>query len=145
MQPALSDPTLGDLHWNEQHFGYDGKLYPGAKQEVRLLISLRECADKDKALQDARSTFEVISRNIPAAAEFAERQLLQFKNGEWLEEGEDPVSSSDFRSRIKLTSIALYPDGECELYFEDGGLFAGHYILVLWRPRVGFHQASVEG
>lgn len=57
-------------------------------------------------------------------------ELFELKNSRWLEEYEKPVSREQFLNAMVLTGITFFTDGSCEMYFEDGDLFWGHFILV---------------
>jgi hypothetical protein len=52
------------------------------------------------------------------------------KNEYWLQEGELPLSKPEFMGRLTLYAINFLDDEFMDVFFHDGGLFAGHSILV---------------
>jgi hypothetical protein len=34
---------------------------------------------------------------------------------------------------------------EIEFFFDDGGIFVGHAVIVCWNPGDGFHDADIAG
>src|SRR5262245_39450135 len=51
---------------------------------------------------------------------------MPMKNDGWLQEGELPLSKAEFMGRLTLYAINFLDDEGMDLFFDDGGLFAGH-------------------
>lgn len=77
--------------------------------------------------------------------DFAVQELLELKNGTWLEEGESELTASEFISRMKLDSIQVFPDGQFEFWHNDGDLFWGHSIQVSGSVTEGPTHADIPG
>jgi hypothetical protein len=56
--------------------------------------------------------------------------LLPMKNGEWRDEDEPLLNAADFRNAIGAPDINVWEEEAIMMYFDDGGLFGGHYIEV---------------
>jgi hypothetical protein len=63
-------------------------------------------------------------------AAFAIDSLLGDKNENWLEDGETPLTRSQFAARMKLVDITIHADGHLEFWHDDDYMFWGHSILV---------------
>lgn len=62
---------------------------------------------------------------------FAADRLLKLYNDNWLDEEIGKVDRAEFMLRLTKPAIHLYDElGVAVVYFEDGGLFAGHWIEV---------------
>lgn len=72
-------------------------------------------------------------------------KLLNIKNESWLDEEETELSADQFKARMKLDSITVYPDGTFEFWWDDGDLFLGHMITVSGDMTHGPKYASISG
>jgi len=79
------------------------------------------------------------------ARECAVAELLDTKNGAWLENGEPKLTAAQFKKRMKLQSIIVDEDESIEFWYEDGGLFGGHSINVRGSFGKGFTGAGIQG
>ncbi len=77
--------------------------------------------------------------------QYAVRELLDLKNGTWLEEGEAELTADQFIARMKLESIMISSDGKFEFWHDDGDLFWGHAIQVSGNVKDGPTQADIPG
>jgi hypothetical protein len=68
--------------------------------------------------------------DIDAIKAHAADDHLPIKNKDWLQDGEAPLSKPDFIKRLSLNGMNLLDDEGMDLFFDDGGLFAGHSIIV---------------
>jgi hypothetical protein len=68
--------------------------------------------------------------DLPALKAHVADDHLALKNQRWLERGEPPVSRPDFIDRLRLKSVSVYDDDVVEVFFSDGGLFGGHFLIV---------------
>jgi hypothetical protein len=79
------------------------------------------------------------------AVQVAATSLLDLKNTSWLDEGQSPVTATEFQAKLKLISIAIEKGGGFVLEFDDGDLFWGHTILVDGNLRDGLIEANLAG
>lgn len=70
---------------------------------------------------------------------------MKLKNENWLEENEELVTAELFKKRMRLEKIAVYPNGEFEFWYDDGGLFWGHTILISGNLNEGPTNADIPG
>jgi hypothetical protein len=71
--------------------------------------------------------------------------MLDLKNGTWLRDGETPLSADEFMGRLTLQSIGIEADGSSQFFYEDGGLFWGHDVIVKGDVEGRFHRAYLFG
>ena len=62
--------------------------------------------------------------------DYAVQALLPLKNEHWLEENEAEVTAEQFKERMTLESLTVYPGGSFEFWHNDGDLFCGHSIQI---------------
>jgi hypothetical protein len=55
--------------------------------------------------------------------------LLPLKNSGWLGDGEAPLTKAEFITRLRLDGVNHY-DESMDLFFDDGGMFLGHSLMV---------------
>ncbi|MEM6296388.1 MAG: DUF2262 domain-containing protein [Myxococcota bacterium] len=71
-------------------------------------------------------------------------QLLALAN-DWVQDDGEPAMSADaFLRRISLTSIQIEPDDALTFHYDDGDVFAGHYI-VAWGTLAGIEHCEMWG
>jgi hypothetical protein len=80
-----------------------------------------------RAVTDYRNLLE----RLDELKGFAADKLLKPYNDTWLDDDIGELDRAGFMARLENPSIHLYDDlGATIVYFEDGGLFAGHTIQV---------------
>lgn len=75
----------------------------------------------------------------------AAAELLPLKSENWQEEDGSSVSRKQFEKRMSLRSITVEPNGDFEFWYDDGGLFLGHDIVVYGNVRTGIKSATIQG
>jgi hypothetical protein len=61
--------------------------------------------------------------------------FLGLKNVFWLDDGEAPLTKAEFMNRLRLYDVN-HTDESMDLFFDDGGMFLGHSIMVTKPDRV---------
>ena len=56
--------------------------------------------------------------------------ILKLKNNQWRNEGEEESSLDEIDNHLELEIIEFYGNCSVSLWFNDNGLFYGHYIIV---------------
>lgn len=79
------------------------------------------------------------------ARDLAADDLLAVHNEHWLDDDAQPLSREEFMARMALESIGFNPGPYIQFYFEDGGLFAGHTIIVTFDEEEGEAWAEFAG
>lgn len=112
---------------------------------VRLVISSVEREEINGVLANAYSLWDSKESWDKRISEYAAAKLLDLKNAAWLDEEEKELDALQFVNRIKLESICLRPGGGFEFWYNDGGLFAGHAIMVSGNFSDGPTNTGIEG
>jgi len=73
-----------------------------------------EYASEDVAVAEALVAGARERRMVRDLAHAVER-LLPVKSGNWLEDGEEPLTAADFVGRMSLTDIAIYEGGDLRI------------------------------
>lgn len=140
----LQDPLLGRLVFNKAIEWFEGKT-PWLRHDVRVSLG----PDGNGSIAIAKQTAQALWQN-PAEWEgkarlFAAEKMLANKNENWLKNDEAVLTPVQFMDKLRLTSITLGPLGKFEFWFDDGGLFWGHWILVSGTLDKGFADADIAG
>lgn len=77
--------------------------------------------------------------------DFAARELLDLKNGNWLGEDEKEFTPTRFKARMVLQSVTVSAGGKVGFTFDDGNLFWGHVIQVRGTLTEGPTHADIAG
>ena len=143
---TIHDETLGTLTWNSRLDWWEGQAEwaPGRRVGVSLSV---EDDDPDAAptaaIAHAGRVLNSLAELEPEARQLAADELLEIYNEEW-NDG-DPLSPDEFVTRLTLEDIGLAADGSAELFYQDGGLFAGHTVLVSLDEAGNLDDADIAG
>ena len=94
-----------------------------------------------QALATANALWDAQEACHQSIVAHAVERLLPLKNGNWLEDGEEPLTAADFAARMSLTDITIY-EGET---FNECDLFGDHSICVSGDLQNGPKQCDIEG
>jgi hypothetical protein len=143
-EPSIHEEALGRLTWDPEQGWWSGEteLFPG--QLVK--IGVYQDADLWAALGTARATLDRIRDTEFDLRRAAAEELIDDYNEEW---NDDilPLDEEDFSKRMHLVSVTFFPDGQADLFYDDGGLFEGQRMVVAVGPGatyqgVGFPRES---
>lgn len=136
---AIHEEVLGRLTWDDKHGCWSGavELVPG--QFVDFSIFPEE--ELPAALRAARRTLEVVRQKEVEWRYQVAADKLALHNRVW-NEG-PPIDEEEFIARMTLEAIDFSPNGRAELYYHDGDLFQGHWILVTVSPAGAFEGATL--
>jgi hypothetical protein len=126
------------VHWYSVRVHWSGKT-------VDLHLSVEEHDDIDSALKVAHALWGDESSWNERVRDYAVQELLPLKNENWLDEDETELTPEQFKSKMTLESIAVYPDGSFEFWHDDGDLFWGHSIQVCGNLSEGLTGADIPG
>jgi hypothetical protein len=115
------------------------------RRKVQLSLATDEPHDVERALQVARRLWKAQKSWHTKILDYATRQLLPLKNGNWLDENEKPLTAKQFQTRMKLESITVSPDGSFDFWHDDGDLFWGHSIEIGGNLAKGLKYANIHG
>ncbi|HEY1121731.1 MAG TPA: DUF2262 domain-containing protein [Haloferula sp.] len=141
---ALRSKKLGKLHLDRSVGWYEAEVRLGWKRvKVRLHP---DSVEKPAAVIAAGERLWSSVRELDGQArERAVAELLDTKNGSWLENGQIALTAAQFKKSMKLQSIVIEEDESFEFWYGDGGLFWGHLINVSGSFGKGFTDASIQG
>jgi hypothetical protein len=112
---------------------------------VSLNLSAKEPADLQEALKTAHSLWETQDMWNQRIRDYAVQELLSLKNGDWLGDDEAEITADQFKDRMTLEAITVYPDGSFVFWHDDGNLFWGHCIQISGSLSEGPTDADIPG
>ncbi|WP_339729690.1 DUF2262 domain-containing protein [uncultured Gimesia sp.] len=140
----LIDPQFGNLTLDRTVDWYRATVKWGGV-EVDLDLSCDDADDVQKTLDVARKLWEQEIEWSVRVKDFAVKELLESKNGLWLEEDEAEVTPDEFKNRMVIETITIYSDGNFEFWHNDGDLFWGHAIQISGNLAEGLTDADTPG
>lgn len=141
---TVYDPTLGLLTWSDEG-GWVGQvdLAPGHTIEVIVDKWDDQELDLPAALAFARASLGRILADEGAVRQAIAGKLYARFNETW-SQGQ-PLTVAEFIGLLRLSSAGFQPDGSAVLYYNDGGLFAGHLVVVEVGADGSFGPAFLAG
>ncbi|MFX1397340.1 MAG: DUF2262 domain-containing protein [Promethearchaeota archaeon] len=116
-------------------------------EDVEFIMSVDglEEAEVNHLKKQAQEFYAKIDDWIEKAKDFAVSELLTLKNENWLDENENEIKETEFKTRMSLTCVYFSEDEEFEFTFDDGDLFWGHEIVLDGNIEEGFMDADIVG
>jgi hypothetical protein len=142
MRKPMEDALFGTLNYDANLRWYRGQVEFSLGRRVELSVSV-EGVDPVSAIEHARQFFPRVQAQEAVLRRAAAREKLALYNEQW-SEGEK-IDADEFARRIALSSVTIHPEGEVELLYEDGGLFAGHWIAVSTDIELQFEHVEIAG
>jgi hypothetical protein len=129
---VVRDDILGVLTFDRSLSSYEARRsLAGVPYDLAILIDTAPDAGRDSAaIKSLRATVAAIEAGVPRYREAAADELLENYNDNWRNDGDAVLSRREFASRLTLDSINVDSNGEIDVYFKDGEMFAGHVIQV---------------
>lgn len=144
-QPVvLQDEVFGPLVLDKRVDWYCGKASWGSLS-VRLNVTPDEEGSAEASLAVAKNLWRNQASWATKVPDFAVQELLPLKNDSWLEDDEEALTPDQFRARMALESITVYPDGSFTFWHHDGDLFFGHAIQISGSLSEGLTGADIPG
>jgi len=141
---TFDDPMFGTFTLDRRINWFIGKAaWKGG--EIKINLEGKETRAVRAALKTAQALWQSQTEWDQRVRDYAVMRLLERKNDDWLGEGEDEVSSDQFKARMKLESVTTRPDGEFDFWFDDGNLFWGHAIQISGNLSTGPTHADTPG
>lgn len=115
-----------------------------AGREVRITIEVQG-EDVQKSLDFARALVGSAQQHDRSARDVAAVDLLDTYNDNWREYQEiesdgaavdvsnPELSAEEFVNRLILVAVHIWGENRCEFFYNDGGLFWGHSVVVTTR------------
>ena len=140
---TFDDPELGRFTLDRDLDCFEGQIQ-WMSDFVDLSLEIEDCDERD-VLEYAKEIWRSQSDWSKLILDYAVEYLLSRKNDSWLKDGEKEVDADEFKSRMKLTSITVFPEGEFEFWHNDSDLFWGHSILISGSISEGLTDADIPG
>lgn len=100
---------------------------------VSVTAPERACTVAGELAPDALAECRSIVAQLPALRARAADRLLALYNETWLADEIGVLDRAAFMSRLSNPSIVLSEvPGSATIYFDDGDVFGGHYVVVTW-------------
>ncbi len=143
--PHITHHILGDLEWNDQLGWWEGEVALTAEQTIGITVSPESGeADRDLALDAiAQALIDLQQRERAIRYEVA-ASLLELYNDVWREQT-SPLATSALARQMRLTGLTMWEDLTGELFYDDGGLFAGHTIIASLSADGSLEDATIAG
>jgi hypothetical protein len=143
----LTGRTLEDARFGR--FSFDARInrFEVETQWLGLPVTLSIDANGSEApaLAQARALFDAAESWQPRVEQAMLGGLLATWNENWRGEGEAPLDGPGFLARVVPNAITVGSERYIEFYFADGGLFAGHTIIVAYDGETGELDAQIAG
>lgn len=114
-------------------------------EPVDLNLSVESPEELDAVLQAAHTLWDDEAAWNHRIQGYAVQELLPLKNESWLDEDEVELTAEQFKSRMTLEAVTVYPDGSFEFWHDDGDLFWGHSIQISGSLSEGPTDADIPG
>jgi hypothetical protein len=108
-------------------------------------LNLSDAAEVEASLKVAQTLWQAQREWNLRIRDFAVQELLPLKNENWLDEDEAELSPDEFKDRMTLESITVYPSGSFDFWHNDGDLFWGHSIQISGNLSDGPKHADIPG
>lgn len=122
---------------------FDGEFAKGATSCNMLLNFSAHEEALALALGDRIITW--LDNHLSEVKSFAANQLLHLKNESWLKAEQDPISHSEFVSKIRMEAVTGYSKGHFQVFFFDNDLFFGHTLVVDVSSQLVMEYATLAG
>jgi hypothetical protein len=135
--PDFGTFTIGRrVDWFAAEVVWDGKP---------VSLNLSDAAEVEASLKVAQILWQKQPEWNRRIRDFAVQELLPLKNESWLNEDEAELSPDEFKDRMTLESITVYPSGSFDFWHNDGDLFWGHSIQISGNLSDGPKHADIPG
>lgn len=141
LKPVVIENSLGTFTLDRRYDWYEGSIdYLGKTCTVMLTVE-EGSTDATAALAKLEELYADLSSVDHAARAYAADQMLE-NASDWCEE---ELTREQFIERMDYPSITIEHDGSVGFMFDDGGMFAGHVIVVDMAADGSFERADIEG
>lgn len=146
MEKTISlNSALGEFIYDKEYDQYSVD-YNDGKQSFEISITVDGVESNDELITLLKKVETLVkSKYYESALLEMEEEMINLKNGAWLEDEEPEMTTDEFRKRITIKSITFYEDGSSEIFCDDDDIFWGHYILIGTNENGIFDDVSIAG
>jgi hypothetical protein len=113
------------LTWSDERWTGSVKV---ARRAVEVTI-VSDDLEPDVSIAKAWPVTEKLLAGETKLRRHAAAELLADHNASWRDGGR-PIGRDALMKTMRLSGVTIYSDGSAEVFYEDGGLFWGHWIIV---------------
>lgn len=141
---VFSHDLFGDLvldrsiDWFEAEAKWNG-------EQIRVTLPNDDETPDENAIETAEILWSNQAKWKERIEQYAVKELLELKNGTWLQDDESEFTAEEFIATMTLTSVSISSDGKFEFWYDDGDLFWGHSIMVSGNLKDGPTDAGIHG
>jgi hypothetical protein len=138
-----SDNVLGDVVRDKHDSFVARPKWRGKEISVHLMVEKN--SSPNTCVDIAREIVKQLDEHVTAGCTCAAAALVKLAN-EWRQDQKTPEFDSDRLSALfDFDGLLIFEDGTVEFFFRDGGVFAGHAVIVDRTPNGTFGSARFEG
>ncbi len=126
---TFEDDRFGTFTFDRRVRWYSARV-DWAGEAIDLTLNAEEPCEIKSCLKIAQDLWSQEASWKTRIDDYAVQELLPLKNDAWLGDEETEFSPEEFKSKMTLQSISIYPDGNFDFWHDDGDLFWGHSIQV---------------
>jgi hypothetical protein len=141
---TVEDDQFGTFTFDRRVSWYSAQV-EWVGETIDLTLNAEEPEEIKSCLKIARDLWSQQSSWKTRIDDYAVQELLALKNDTWLGDDETELSPEEFKSKMTLQSISIYPDGDFDFWHDDGDLFWGHSIQVSGSLAGGPTSADIPG
>ncbi|MBD2196134.1 MULTISPECIES: DUF2262 domain-containing protein [Calothrix] len=139
---VIKNQILGELTWHNDFDWWKGKIEITPGNIISLSVD-SENIEIPSVSELTCHSFTRIKQQEVNLRRCTANQLIDLYNKSW--NNDDEIDCPTFMNLIKLEAVHLNSDGSATLYYEDGGLFGGHVIVVSIDCDGIFEDADIAG
>ncbi len=136
--PFIEHEAIGRLSWDDDTREFSGRYEMFADLTNDLAVDPftdvlpvhypSSIADPRGLAEAVAGRIQRLGSSLDRITAYAARQLLPVYNEHWADG--PPIDEDAFVGRLRLLSVTLDQDMRADVFFDDGGLFAGHAVIV---------------
>lgn len=138
-------PVLGTVAFDEAMFWWRAQQPIALAGGDQVMLTLSISAEPDLPAERFDEAAETLRRlDARSLRQLVAEELLELYNDTWRQDGNAELDLDGFGTRIRPTSVDVSEDG-VEIYFDDGGLFGQHSIVVLLNTDLDLVDVKLAG
>jgi hypothetical protein len=143
-KPISLKITMSETKYDPETVSFECLLY---LNNDSITLALADFADTQKSEADSLAVTikNWLEQNFDRSKEFACSKLIDLKNSRWLKKNEPPVTKREFLKKMTFNGINAFKEGGFEMYFKDGELFPGHWIMIDVNESFEMEDATLRG
>ena len=141
---TYQDERFGTLTFDRRASWYAAEV-KWQDETIALNVNVEKPDELNSALEVAYALWNHESTWHKRVVDYAIEHLLPLKNDTWLDDDGTGIFPEQFRDRMTLQSISVYPKGNFDFWHDDGDLFWGHSIQVSGDLFNGLTRADIPG